>query len=134
MPRNFQYSVQLPCLCFLLQERHLDYECNTESIEITWYNYFLWDMYISKSFTKLNSSNTGKHFDHCTLKSILLLCINAFKTWCERCFCGEKNWTPISQQCSHRNVIRQLYWNRINFCIKNLCRLLSYYIYTASNM
>ena len=52
-------------------------------------------MYVLKSFTRLNSSNTGKHFDHCTLKSILLLCINAFKTWCERCFCGEKIERPF---------------------------------------
>ena len=52
-------------------------------------------MYLSKSFIRPNSSNTGKHFDHCTLKSILLLCINAFKTWCERCFCGEKIERPF---------------------------------------
>ena len=52
-------------------------------------------MYMLKSFTSLSSSNTGKHFDHCTLKSILLLCINAFKTWCERCFCGEKIERPF---------------------------------------
>ena len=58
-------------------------------------DYILWHMYVSKSCTTLNSSNTGKHFDHCTLKSILLLCINAFKTWCERCFCGEKIERPF---------------------------------------
>ena len=60
----------------------------------------------------------------CTLKSILLLLlINAFKTFVWKMFCGKEKYTPISQHCSHRNVIRKLYWNRINVWIKTLCHL-----------